>query len=237
MTLYTIASGKRFIDAAILCRKSFLRHNPDIKFKIFIPSGEFDESIAGAHPFDLPVFPAEIVKRKPLVSLLFSKFGVVNHLIKDDYIGFIDADCYCRQPVFTMSLRKILDRGYFGVTSDAKVMIRKLEIEDCGYPLVWKLYFNSGVVFWKTGPASQIMGRFGEWFRSNIDWLTHLPFGDQTWINYYLNTSGGAVLYDLGYFWNFRGRYLDPRTRIWHPGGRDSTGIEDIKRLEAKYEQ
>lgn len=229
MILYTVASGERFINAAIICRRSFLRHNPGIKFKIFVPSEEFDESVAGSQPFDLPEFPKKAKEKKPLISLLFSKFGLVNNFVDDDIVGFVDADSYCQHKLPIEILREILDRSSIGAASDPKAAIRKIEIRKCGWSIPWPLYFNSGVVFWSR-KGGKIISGFGKWFEDNLDRMIRLPFGDQTWLNIYLALC--ATPEDIGYFWNHRGINPDPRALIWHPGGRDSVGIEKIKSVE-----
>ncbi len=228
LTLYTVAAGKRFIDAAILCRRSFLEKNEGIEFRIFIPSREYRSSIEGAEPFEIPRLADHLVRAKPLIGLLFAKYGLVHLGLQSDYLGFIDADCYCLNPLPLPQLLRVLGMANVGAVGDGKAMIRTLELRDAGISTKWRHYFNSGVCFWCRGALAPFAG----WFKKNADRMVRLPFNDQTWLNIYLNESD-RKLYELGYFFNCRGGPSpDRRLYIWHPGGRGTKGIEYIKKYE-----
>ena len=220
---YTIYKGERFKRASEMCKMSFLKHN-DIDFKVFEAEGEWFKD-----------------KKYPDDNILFYKFAIApKYLAGYKYICFVDADTLCLKKLPLDYIRKVLDNKRICVSTDPKLELRigELERSKYGFPRDG-VYFNSGVVFWNNSDTDIFIDLFYKWVIDNYKEIrVATKFGDQTWLNMFLNKHYDfrEKLYQLGYWWNFRGLEKDDRAYIWHPGGRGSEGIEKMTEEVAKWE-
>jgi len=253
---YTVAHSKRFVGAAVNSAESFIKWNPDIKFVIFLlDEGDEYNWIASVNDIELKVikekdwktFDQKYLDINKYYDVCFFKFGIAPKYLKEyeaDYIGFVDADTLCMRELPLSRFHEDLDINSIIYATDPKLEDRITELLRTDINEVDPhdiFYLNSGVLFWKHNEGFQkLFNSFGLWVKDNIDELSKLPFADQTWLNIFLNNyccnpRFDFLIYEMGYWWNLRTVLPDERCYIWHPGGRNSEGIENIKKyLEGK---
>lgn len=236
---YTVAHGERFIEAAKRSAESFERYNPGIKFTIFVldDTENLELNPRGSRfnivrVFDYGVMDKKYLEINKYYDILFFKFCIAPEYLKEGkYIGFVDADTLCQCELPLSRLIEPLDNMNICVAPDPMDEVRCEELFN-NVHVEWFSefkYFNSGVVFWNRSMNDLFCDKFNSWVKSNMDMLSKCKFGDQTWLNLFLN--GREHLYMLGWYWNFRGCIHHPRAYIWHAGGRDSEGIESIRKF------
>jgi len=232
---YIVAKNKRFIDAAIRSANSFLYFNPDIAFKIFILGKNNstekilfkDIEIINISDYHINInIPSN--KQSFFDICFFQLAEAPKYINNSKYICFLGADTLCLQKLPFKYLINPLEEKKICVTPDAKSGIRKQELYDI---IDISLYFNDGSMFWNIQDNKIFYEEFKRYIINNIEELSKLPFYDQTWMNIFMNTFYKEKLYEIGYFWNFRGSVKNDKAFIWHAGGRNSDGIEQIKKV------
>jgi len=222
--IYTVAYGEKFLNCAIASAESFLKHNDNIKYTIFVlgasvvekhiyEKGKFEiENIK-----DWQSFSPEFIKKKPFADVCLFKSAIApKYLSGSKYIGFVDADTICNRKLPFEFIVEQLIQNKICVATDSKAYQRKAELKDIYND--WKLYFNSGIIFYQENIKGILTVEFYKWCLKNQDMLITYPFNEQTWLNIFLNKRHSEKLYELGYYWNMRSSVNVPEAHIWHYG-------------------
>ena len=223
--IYTVAHGEAFMNCAVKSAESFVKHNDNIKYTIFVLGDSLGivmwingrGRIELRYIQDWKSFPPEFIKKKPFADVCLFKSAIApKYLSGSKYIGFVDADTICNHKLPFEFITEQLDKNKICVATDSKAYQRKSELSN--YYKDWTLYFNSGVIFYDESIRCILIETFYNWALDNTKLLSTLPFNEQTWLNIFLNKFYKKKLYELGYYWNMRSSINVKEAHIWHYG-------------------